>query len=184
MSDGFYGWRLQFWQIYGYISFSIIHLELKRQKCSYALLLHSKHDARICKHKSSDATYDVLTRLKVSNKWAEVRGVLSRNLVFAYIQLGWPVLLDLSRSVLSYNQWSDQITTHSMAVSIIHWKRLCPWFFFIVLFFSVLKLRFPRRLTPSRWLSRDTIVELPREVDQKKTTIETRQIWHPWAFIL
>ena len=42
MSDGFYGRRLQFWQIYGYISFSIIHLELKRQKCSYALLSLSK----------------------------------------------------------------------------------------------------------------------------------------------
>ena len=27
-----------------------------------------KHDARICEHKLSDATYDVLTRLKVSNR--------------------------------------------------------------------------------------------------------------------
>ena len=53
---------------YGLIFFSIIHLELKRQKCSYALLLHSKNDARICEHKLSDAIYDVLTRLMVSNK--------------------------------------------------------------------------------------------------------------------
>ena len=48
-----------------------------------------------------------------------------------------------------------------------------PMIFFIILFlFQFFKLRFPRRLTPSRWLLRDTIVELPREVDQEKTTIE------------
>ena len=32
----------------------------------------------------------------------------------------------------------------------IHWKRLCPFFFI-----DFLKWRFPRRLTPSRWQSRD-----------------------------
>ena len=78
-----------------------------------------------------------------------------------------------ARSVLTYNQWSDQIVAHSITVSIIHWKRLCPWFFhYYFILFQFLKLRFPRRLTPSRWLLRDTIIELPREVDQKKTTIE------------